>query len=515
MDAADLERELTNFLSEAQNAVVIEDGAVIFDLREARYSISGERGRCLLHLWSSERNIVRRVLDAEQKNGRLNLTVQRFGQPRPQRLEIFRDRDRRTPTARKLARTQYQKLLERVLIRNFSDWSVETLSSSMDLERSFSPVYSRGLIRKGNTAFAVLGVNSQELRSAIDGSLTFALLWLEYCRLREAGNRLVKGLNLFLPPGCSDVVCSRLAYLNQSGAEFRLFELDERDELLEARDLRDRGNIITRLARRTDQESVRSKFAAAVSNITSLVPECQISVTSSSEISFRLHGLEFARARIALEKGSFQSREEIVFGTGAYERPLDKNSEAFFHELVDRLNRARKPGGDIRDPLWRMYPERWLESAVCRQMKQLDSRFNTVHVYVQVPAFTASDRAMIDVLTLTNEGRLAVIELKADEDIHLPLQGLDYWARVKWHHERGEFQQFGYFLDHEGRPMPISDLTPLLLLVAPAFHVHPAVDTVMRYFPSHINWELIGLDEHWREDLKVVFRKRTPLASQA
>jgi hypothetical protein len=31
---------------------------------------------------------------------------------------------------------------------------------------------------------------------------------------------------------------------------------------------------------------------------------------------------------------------------------------------------------------------------------------------------------MLDVLTTTHEGRLAVVELKADEDIHLPLQGL-------------------------------------------------------------------------------------------
>ena len=29
---------------------------------------------------------------------------------------------------------------------------------------------------------------------------------------------------------------------------------------------------------------------------------------------------------------------------------------------------------------------------------------------------------MIDVLTVTREGRLAVLELKANEDIHLPLQ---------------------------------------------------------------------------------------------
>ncbi len=52
---------------------------------------------------------------------------------------------------------------------------------------------------------------------------------------------------------------------------------------------------------------------------------------------------------------------------------------------------------------------------------------------------------MIDVLTVNRDGRLAVLELKADEDIHLPLQGIDYWARVAWHHARGEFQKFGYF----------------------------------------------------------------------
>jgi hypothetical protein len=35
--------------------------------------------------------------------------------------------------------------------------------------------------------------------------------------------------------------------------------------------------------------------------------------------------------------------------------------------------------------------------------------------------------------------RLAVGELKADEDIHLPLQALDYWPRVEWHHAAASF----------------------------------------------------------------------------
>ena len=66
-----------------------------------------------------------------------------------------------------------------------------------------------------------------------------------------------------------------------------------------------------------------------------------------------------------------------------------------------------------------------------------------------MPAFSAADRAMIDVLAVTREGRLSVLELKAEEDIHLPLQGLDYWSRVGWHHARGEFQRFGYFPNRE------------------------------------------------------------------
>ena len=72
-----------------------------------------------------------------------------------------------------------------------------------------------------------------------------------------------------------------------------------------------------------------------------------------------------------------------------------------------------------------MHPERWLESLVVENIGVVDERLDSGCLYSQVPAFSASDRAMIDVLTVTREGRLAVVELKADEDIHLPLQGLD------------------------------------------------------------------------------------------
>src|ERR1700687_2791658 len=100
-----LTRTVQDFLSEAAGAVVLENGAVAFDLAQSKYSISGEYNRCLLHLWSAERNAVRRVLDAEVKNGTLRLVVQRLGQARPTRLEICRELDRRSPSAKKAART--------------------------------------------------------------------------------------------------------------------------------------------------------------------------------------------------------------------------------------------------------------------------------------------------------------------------------------------------------------------------------------------------------------------------
>jgi hypothetical protein len=104
-----LTRTVQDFLSEAAGAVVLENGAVAFDLAQSKYSISGEYNRCLQHLWSAERNSVRRVLEAEVKNGTLRLAVQRLGHARPSKLEICRERDRRTPTARRAARAAYEQ----------------------------------------------------------------------------------------------------------------------------------------------------------------------------------------------------------------------------------------------------------------------------------------------------------------------------------------------------------------------------------------------------------------------
>lgn len=114
-----LAQTLEDFLIGAVDAVVLEDGMVAFDLAQAKYSISGETQKCLSHLWSAERNVVRRVVDLETRNDMLWLAVLRMGQARPTKLEICRQRDPRTPTAKHAARLAYQRMLHRVLELRF------------------------------------------------------------------------------------------------------------------------------------------------------------------------------------------------------------------------------------------------------------------------------------------------------------------------------------------------------------------------------------------------------------
>jgi hypothetical protein len=509
-----LARTVQDFLSEASGAVVLENGAVMFDLAQAKYSISGEYNKCLLHLWSAERNTVRRVLDAQLKSGTLRLAVQRLGQSHPTKLEICRDRDRRSPSAKRAARAAYEQKLRRAVERHFPGFGIVRLTSSVDLEKSFGPIYARGLIRQGQTAFAILGVNASEMQSSIDAALTFGILWLDVCRqnphfLHKSGETgqpscLVQGLVLFVPAGSSALIRERMANLHPGAAKWRLFEFDERHDAVVEIDCTDRGNVATRLVHATNESASLERFSESVARIQTVLPNCEIAALSPAEISFRWRGLEFARGRMGADAVTFQSRQEIVFGVGAEERVLEDRNWAFFVQLLSALRDARHPYGPRGDRLFRMHPERWLESLVRADVSVIDERLEPESVYSQVPAFSAADRAMIDVLTLTREARLAIVELKADEDIHLPLQGLDYWARVQWHHSRGEFLKFGYFGGRE-----LSAESPLLFLVAPALHVHPATDTILRYISPEIAWSFVGIDERWREGVRVVFRKRS------
>ncbi|WP_041597899.1 hypothetical protein [Granulicella tundricola] len=508
---------LDNYLAEYPAAVVMEDGKVLFDMREAKYTLGTEHGRCTLHLWGEERNLVRRVSGAALRDKVLRLTTHKFGQAKPQTLEVAGDKDRRTPSTREATRVRYVKVLERALGRQFEGWKPDAFRTAMDLEKSFGPAYARGLLVQGQKSWAVIGVNEEEAQTTVDGILTLGILWLESCRTAGDGRRTVQGLKLVVPRGMGALTLSRMAWLNGDAAQWELWELDQREETLELRDAADHGNLQTRLVHAPNEAAARERFAASAARVMGMLPEGMGAVTeqrirSGTEVAFLLHGLEFARVRMGATGESFNRVEEISFGAGANETLLADENEGALRELVARLYERRSGAGDKRDPLYRMQPERWLEGELRRDLTLIDTKLDARHVYAQVPAFAAADRGMMDLLSVSEDGRLAVLELKADEDMQLALQGLDYWVRVRWHHLQnpdpvsglGEFQRHGYFGD-----VRLSGVGPRLYLVAPALRVHPATEIVLRYLSPRVEWMLVGLDERWRSKVKVVWRKRS------
>jgi len=513
------------YLEKHPAAAVLEDGQVIFDMRRSKYSVAESHGRCVLQLWSEERNLIRSVVSAQGRSGCVRVMTRRMGAVKPVALELVPTSDRRTPTERDATRRQYLRLLERVLQRNFPDWKTEAFRAATDLEHSFGPAYVRGHLSRGGKgihAQAVIGAGADESSSVVDGVLTLGLLWLDYCReqsvRKKTGNaRHYGALKVVVPAGAWQTTAERMAWLNPGLANFQLYTLDERSEELVEIDFRDIGNLESRLVHAFDMAAALERAQTGVARVMEMVPQAargrvEVRARSAAEAGLLLHGLEFARVHNRASAHSFARQAEITFGAGANETALNEETKTLCRELLTRLFQSRHPDGIHADPLFRLQPERWLESRIRTGLDEFLPSLRGEFLYSQVPAITSGERGMLDLLTVDREGRLTVIEVKADEDMQLPLQGLDYWIRVRalnadrqvaGNREVGAFERQGYFASAQ-----IAPRTPKLLLIAPALRIHPSNEIVLRYFSPQVEWELIAVSEHWRRELKVVFRKR-------
>jgi hypothetical protein len=490
--AGEIESALALLAGTGGAVEIHEDGAWIGSLADLHCEVRRESTGTLIHLWSSERNLVRRVLRiAERSESGLVIEVQRFGRAKPGKLE-FLTASRERP-ARRAARARFLPRFRQLLVQQFPDEEIDSLATSPDLEHSFSGCYTRGVMHRGQRAWAVMGVSAVEDAATIDGMLTYALIWLDWNRA-HAGKRAVAGLRVFLPEGMCRVTAHRWNALD-SAANVEIYEIQE--TLWRARriDPHDVGNLATWLTPRRELEYILAEAKGAIAPIQALAPDV---ITASvppgtREVALRFRGLEFARWQ----------NGQVFFGLGPARRELIARNQAALRKLIRELEAIRRPdAAGTRDLLYRSQAERWLESEVEADLTRIDPSLDPQFFYAQVPAFSAGDRGVIDLLGVTRQGRLAIIELKAAEDIHLPLQAVDYWLRVSWHARQEDFQRYGYFPGIE-----LQDRPPLVYLVAPGFLFHSTTDVILRYLSPDIEISRVGLNEDWRRGLKVVLRQ--------
>jgi hypothetical protein len=476
----EIQKAIERFLEASKDPVLCEPGEEWLAITPENFVLE-ERGACThLQAWDHRRNLVRRITAIERETrGKLVLKVARFGNL-PGTLELI---DRRRALCDnvplKSARLEFREHFRRFLRRQFPAYKLAELTTEADLEHSLSPAYPRALLRQGASAWAAIGVTAEA--SHPDGILTFGLIWLDYLRKREP-SLAIQGLILYLPVAHAKTTCLRLSFLDPAVAQYCAFVFDD-EGLEECVDLSDYGNLDTHL------EPYRRRTRGLG------IPECEGAETidrSDGELSFRVNGLEFART----------IGPELLLGLETKRAAPYGKMAAFASELA-RLRSVDAP--DRRNPLYLRNPEAWLESQVRRHIQEIDSSLLPTPVYGQVPAFAAAQRGVLDLLAVDHCGRLAVVELKASEDVHLPLQALDYWIRVQWHVKRGEFHANGYFPGSELLRDP-----PRLLLVSPALDFHPSNECVLRYFSPCVPVERIGVGLEWRKQLKVMLRSGRP-----
>jgi hypothetical protein len=485
----DLERALACVCA-AGRVEVRENGEWLASLDGMSYEVRRQREATLLHLWSPHQSLVRRVLGiAEQSRESIVVEVARFG-GRQARLEFVAGGAR---SATRLDREQFRSRLRQLLSDRFPDETVDSLTTAPDLHHSLSGSYTRGVMHAGAEACAVMGAAPGEDTATIDGVLTFGLIWLHNSRERARRKR-VRGLRIFLPKGASAVTAHRLTAL-VSPQEIELYEYDPLHWRLRRVPISDAGNLDTWLVPRREVDAAMAAAMPDAERIRSLAPEAiQLGISAvARELTLRFRGLEFARQKLGT----------IWFGLGDRQQILTPGTWPLLEALVRQLETFRHPlASDTKHRLYRAQPERWLETMVAADPVRIDARFDSGHIYPQVPAFSASDRGIIDLLGVTREGRLAVLELKAAEDIQLVMQAVDYWLRVRWHQSQDDFQRYGYFPG-----VALQEKPPLLLLVSPGFRFHPASDIVLSYLSREIEVARVGLAENWRRGLRVIFRQ--------
>ena len=394
------------------------------------------------------------------------------------------------------ARKEFARNLAAMIEANLLGIRVEKAVTARNDRSHLSGVHARLVIRDRGKRLAGIGVSESELQPNVDAALAAGLTWLDELR-RRGGS--VEGLMIFAPR--CDTIAIRLTGISLA-TKVSLFRIDETKGTIESVSPFDQGDLndsFRKAARRAHWPRpgmLPPDCAMLVESVRRLAPDQIEAHHRGPWVSLSIRGLEVARVWI--------NRRRVEFGIGEARLKLDHRNEQELDRLIKETISRRRPESEFRNEMmFRFQPERWLESIISRDVTALDSTLDPRFVYSQVPTYRGEQRTFIDLLAVTREGRLVVMELKVSEETEFPFQALDYWLRVEWHRSRGDFHRRGYF---EG--LSLVDAPPLLYLVAPLFRFHETTKLIATSIHQRVPVYRIGINEDWRRGVKVLLRER-------
>jgi hypothetical protein len=396
-----------------------------------------------------------------------------------------------------------------------SELKIESVTLSPGMRRDQPGRYARIILRRMHERIALTAIVANSDARNIDSLFSSALLWFNRLQSRPKRPPIEK-LLIATEPNILQAARQRHVLLRESLRQrIQLFEIrGSSPTIREGVQLVDRETWYqiepARLWERKNLWRARLKqFPAIVEDetiervkqIIALRPEAIDVVASRHGQTLRYHGLPFARVRRVI------NRDRIWFGIeGSRRRLLDDYHEQDWIKLFRDLDHYRDANcRDRRHWFYRAAGEAWLESILRRDISKLDPGLIIAPLHAQFRTSHGGPTGArpIDLLALRHDGRLAVIELKVNEDREHVFQGVDYWRRVEAHRRRGHISTARLFGDRE-----ISDESPLVYLVAPTLRFHPSFTTLARTIAPDIEVYRFDINEDWRDGVRVVRRER-------
>ncbi len=492
---AELGRELEDFIRSLAHPIVVEDEEELFDLSAAEWRISIQFGKMIFEAWNASRSIRRRIEELAYRDAaRIGVFSQSSRTGLTTTLEFCEQAPALADRRRRRSRDEFSRQLVAMLARNYPGWKLEWVSHHSDREFSLSTWYTRGLLRRGQTAWAVMGLNEGETLAATDSMLAFGLIWLEWVR-NHAKHVIVPGLRLFMPKEAVERNRLRARWLQ--AAKLELFEWRPGEANPRQVNIDNGTEPEVRLVGRRKGQLLLNRHHEWLREILEDLFDriCLVPESNGNALSIRVAGLEIARV-----EGDLSPR--LLYGLEGHVSEYHPRDRAKLLAFIRAsLERRAARNTNHEDEFYRLQGERWLESILVDDITKVDPELSPQFVYSQVPSFASNDRGVIDILGVSRQGRLAVVELKLEMGINLPFQALDYWMRVAHLAKLGTLQEFGYFPG-----IALQTAAPRLYLVAPAFRFHSTLESVLRYFDPSVEVIRVGINENWRDEVRVLFR---------
>jgi hypothetical protein len=442
--------------------------------------------KLILRIRHKNRTFCGKILDYRIDPGEaLYLKLGRSNRRDVTRLVIARPSAKSSALELKARRKAFRKILQSEIRRHMA------VIHQIKNHSHHAQLFARFSAESKGRRVAIIGAGSEENPSEVGRIVSAGLVWQAQL---EARGHVPAELYVFVPTESADTAARKAAWVDKRAARISVIETS----VDPSGALRFRAVKSEELTERADHYAWPArglyKTSPLLMRVINLAPTLIRRHPSYKGFdSLRILGLEFGRVY-------GHRRDAVRFGVGEEKRILNEETWPDLKSLVvEMVDKRRHNSPDKNHPFYRLQEERWLESLILDDVRKLSIDFDERFVYPQVPVYLGAERGMADVLTVTSQGRLVVIEVKVSEDMDLPLQGLDYWSAVHWHNQRGDFQKRGYF-----QGINVSKQYPLLYLVAPLFRFHKTFETVVRSLRREVEVTKVGINLNWKRELKVL-----------